>query len=769
MIELRDKQILIDGRPRMIMAGEIQYFRLSRDEWADRLDKLAATGANAVASYIPWLWHELPDGRIDVTGETRPERDLGAFIDLCAERGMWFFARPGPFVMSELKNEGLPFRLYDEHPEIVPITWDGAPVPTRTVDYLAPDYLQEVRRWYDAVLPVLRPRLLPVGGNVIGVQLDNEVGMLSWISNSPDLTDEWTRMGHSRSPDESIALPYLCDLGYYMRRRFARYVEALRGFAEDNGIRGVPFVINIHGTSNGSAATFPIGISQLVETYRGVPQTISGSDIYLGDLTSATVHDLYLVNAFMDAVHDADQPLTSVEFQAGCGNYSGDFEPRLDAASVDLKTRMCVAQGVRLFNYYLFAGGINPRLDTPVGDGNDRIGFVGERHGFSAPIDPEGETGATYDDAAQAIAPVMALADQLAVGREEHDDVTLGFLPDYFMTESRYPSSASMAALVADLERYRGGGTHDGALVRAMLRAGYRFGATDLQSAMPDRTQVLALACAHHLDSAVQQRLSDFVRTGGRLLLYGALPTHDMVGEPCTVLADALGIGVVDEVWESREYYPSVCAVGWAAPRPEVRVRAIQLCTTDTAEVVLQDYATGQGCGFEVALGEGRALVITTDYPCDVDFFGMGLRRLGVEPRLQIDRAGPFVTSTVDDSGERMVHALNPTAYQQDFRVRRDGVAIFGDAMVTLPPRGSAMLPVNMQLGPLRLAWSTCEPVAVSADEVVFRNGSQIALDTTDPVDVSPSCEVAIVGGRTVIRPARDQHHITVRLTGKAT
>ena len=33
MVELKNKQILIDGQPRLIMCGEIHYFRLRRDEW----------------------------------------------------------------------------------------------------------------------------------------------------------------------------------------------------------------------------------------------------------------------------------------------------------------------------------------------------------------------------------------------------------------------------------------------------------------------------------------------------------------------------------------------------------------------------------------------------------------------------------------------------------------------------------------------------------------------------------------------------------------
>ena len=91
--------------------------------------------------------------------------------------------------MAELKNEGIPFRVYRDHPEIVPVGWDGVLATSRTVDYLAPAFLEESGRWFDAIMPVLASRLQPSGGPVIGVQLDNEVGMLAWVTNSPDLTD----------------------------------------------------------------------------------------------------------------------------------------------------------------------------------------------------------------------------------------------------------------------------------------------------------------------------------------------------------------------------------------------------------------------------------------------------------------------------------------------------------------------------------------------------------------------------------------------------
>lgn len=417
MIDIHRRRILIDGRPRLVLAGEIHYFRLDRSDGADRIARLRATGANPVASYIPWLVHELPDGSFDLDGNTRPERDLAAFIDLCAEHWMWFLARPGPFQMAELKNEGLPYRVYRDHPEIVPVGWDGTPAPTPTVDYLSPAFLAEADRWYAAVIPLLAERLIGHGVPFIGLQPDNEIGMLAWVSNSPDLTDHllgdlrtwirrhredaaavypdldgdnaaWTRA--VRSPEEAWAGPLRVDLTRFMRGRFARYVEALRASAERYGMEGVPFLINIHGSEGGSAESFPIGISQLSETYAGRPGMLSGSDHYVGDLTLDTTTDTYVINALQQAVHDDDQPLTSLEFEAGTGDYGDGMERLAEPATAGLKSRLFVARGNRLLNYYLFTGGHNPLLDAPVGDGNDRIPITGHRHGFAAPNWPRG-------------------------------------------------------------------------------------------------------------------------------------------------------------------------------------------------------------------------------------------------------------------------------------------------------------------------------------------------------------------------------------------
>jgi beta-galactosidase len=187
-VELRDRRLLVEGRPRLLVGGEVHYFRLPRAVWRERLEAWRHAGGNLLATYVPWLWHELPGGEVDLTGRTHEQRDLAGYLDLAAEVGLAVVVRPGPFVMAELKNEGVPYRVYDA-PGVLPTTWDGVTVPSRTADYLSPQFLDAALGWYAQVLPLVADRLAHKGGPVVGVQLDNEVGMLSWVTNSPDLTD----------------------------------------------------------------------------------------------------------------------------------------------------------------------------------------------------------------------------------------------------------------------------------------------------------------------------------------------------------------------------------------------------------------------------------------------------------------------------------------------------------------------------------------------------------------------------------------------------
>lgn len=756
MIELRDRQWVIDGVPRILVSGEVHYFRLARADWRARLIDLKNAGGHAVASYLPWVAHELPDGTVDVAGATADWRDVGAFCDLAHELGLYVIARPGPYVMAELKHEGLPHRIL-RLPDLGSTTWGGEPVPTADLDYLAPAFLAEVERWYDAVLPVLARRLQPDGGPVIGVQLDNEIGMLRWVSNSPILNERvasafptWlaatgrasrhpllTRsdspaLDYLRRPPDAYASVIAEDLMRFSRSEFRRYVDTLTAFATERGITGVPFLINIHGTGGGRGLTYPIGVSQLLGTWRNRPGTTAGSDMYLGDLTVGNVADFVVGNVFARAATGADQPLTALEFEAGDGDYGQDLGALVPPEATDLRTRLAHGLGNRLINFYLYAGGINPSLDRdparPDGDGLDRIAFTGEEHGFAAPVGPTGRANRTRAALASAV-HALAGVEELAATMEPHVDLTLGFVSDDYLTEYQPPGHLRTAAIQDDVSRFRGLGPRQ-ILARALVLGGFGFDAVDLcthedldlTDPEPDHGDrpavldvashpVLAVATSHHLSAEVQQRLADFVRAGGRLLLVGALPTHDQLGEPCTMLADALGLRVVrelaDQVIEDGQPRPWFTTVrvddALVGRRPEVRVSSAQVYAFGGegagdggagGGVLIREITSREPCAVEVAAGEGRAIVLGCDYPADLAVYAALLARLGVRPRWRADASDPgIVIAAMADptSGAELVHLLNVAPYPLTFTLWRDDAEVTR-APITLPARGADLL-----------------------------------------------------------------------------
>ncbi|MCA1319681.1 beta-galactosidase [Bacillus tianshenii] len=790
MIEIKNKQIIIDGKPVLIMCGEIHYYRLERKDWQDRIDKMKEAGCNAVATYVPWLCHEPVEGQYDLDGHTRPELDLGAFIDLCEENDLYFFVRPGPFIMAEMKNEGIPYWVYEKHPEIIPVGWDGNDATTPTIDYLAQGFLEETKKWYKAIMGVIAPRLYTNDGNIIGVQLDNEIGMLSWVSNCPDLTENviedfsgWLREKYDaatlesrypfdlsnhevcvssfRSPSEEYAAELMRDLGYYMRNRFARYVAVLRDYAEEYGVKDVPFIVNIHGTGGGRGLTYPIGISQLYESYTQDEGYISGSDIYFGDLDVSTFQDLYLINGFMDAVHNPDQPLTSVEFNCGDGNFGETYGGRYDVSAADFKTRMCVAQGNRLINYYLFTGGYNYQIDEAKGDGNGRIAATGERHGFAAPVNPEGKLNYTFPRMARSIKTMMAVSDKLAAMDEDRDAVSFAFIPDYYMTEYRYPSSTKMKSIIDNITMHRGAGAWE-IMARAILLGSYRFGSVDIQNKElnPEVTPSIIVPSARYMDREVQEKLVKYLESGGGVLLYGEVPTFDMEGKPFQALADALCVEPGEVKFNQHGHNMSLTADGWAAPRPEIRTYFTQTFKVDDAvQPIMRVTETEEVCGFDVKVGKGRAIVLATAYRCDLDLFKKALEHLGATAGLTHDCEyhGIFSTS-VSNGDERFIHLLNLDGFDKEIHLTYDGEKLLDGRTFTLQSKDGVMLPLNVAYHGVNIAYSTAEIIDVATDAIEFRltqAADTICLVTERTVAESDDYTVEKHGDRTIVTSKR--------------
>jgi beta-galactosidase len=162
-----DGFLAIDGRRVFLFCSEIHYFRVPKGLWFDRILKAKRAGLNCIASYIAWNWHEPLEDVVlfsDSISSTPYEstafsRDLEGYIQLVKQLGIYFIARPGPYICSEWDSGGHPNWLYQKVSVL------------RSFDE---SYIRYAEKWYSKVLPVVEKSSLLNGGPTILLQIENE-------------------------------------------------------------------------------------------------------------------------------------------------------------------------------------------------------------------------------------------------------------------------------------------------------------------------------------------------------------------------------------------------------------------------------------------------------------------------------------------------------------------------------------------------------------------------------------------------------------------
>lgn len=730
---VRDGLFWLDGQPVVLQAGEFHYFRTPRDRWAHRLGLLKDAGFQAIASYIPWLWHQPDEGESDLDGHTHPMRDLAGFLDLAADMGLWIIARPGPYIMAETNREGIPQWVFDKYPQVAFVDQHGS--PQNIVSYLHPDFLKCVSGWYRAVFGVLAPRQVTRGGRILLVQLDNEMGMIHWVRNIFDLNphtlarfadylrEAWgTRLSERYPADglegflrtclvdatQPLARQVVEDYRRFYRRYLREYASFLLAEAKANGLE-VPPVVNIHGFANGGK-TFPIGLSQLVEVMR-LPDVLSATDVYPMGIGEGNFHQLLLVNEMTAALDNPRQPLFSMEFQAG-GNQ--DFSGA-QTSFYDLHTRLSIAVGMRGINHYLFFDGENDPILSPV-----------RRHDWGHPVRKDGSLRTHYFRYPKLSAALRAYGPDLAAARPE-TVTAIGFILDDFMTEVNTPATQEQTRIL----------THQRETVlfdfiaRGLALTHRPFRALDLERAdlNPAETPLLWVMMDKMCHAEVQARLVDYVRRGGALVLVGRMCTEDFDHRPCTALSDALGIRRIqsDPPFTTTEIA--------AFQHPYIPASFVETYEGDFDEAFA--HREGETVGFVRRLGQGTVMVLGAAFPAntleDLDVLHQMALKMGCPPLFALSEwadvrisRGPrgsflFINNYRDD----------PIATTIAYR----GQPLFGGRPVALPARTGAILPLHWRVRPgVTIQFATTEIRAIEEDN------ARIVLRTAEPTFAAQLC-----------------------------
>jgi beta-galactosidase len=152
------QQFTLDGQAIQIRSGQMDPIRIPRSYWRDRIRMARVMGLNTIALYVMWNALEPEPGAFQIHGG---RRDFLHFVDLCADEGMWVYLRPGPYVCAEWDFGGLPAWLLR-----------GPDMRVRHGD--CKPYMQAVARYFDAIAPGMRKRMVANGGPILMLQLENE-------------------------------------------------------------------------------------------------------------------------------------------------------------------------------------------------------------------------------------------------------------------------------------------------------------------------------------------------------------------------------------------------------------------------------------------------------------------------------------------------------------------------------------------------------------------------------------------------------------------
>lgn len=722
----KDGLFWLNDQPAFIQAGEFHYFRTPVDQWPHRLGLLQKAGFNTVAAYIPWLWHQPQADVSDVDGHTHPMRNLAGFLDLATQMGFCIIARPGPYIMAETINEGIPPWVFEQYPQVAIVDQNGK--AQNIVSYLHPDFLACVDTWYKAVFEVLSPRQVTNGGSIIMIQLDNEMAMPHWVRNMIDTNaDTLARFAQylnqtygdalqKRYPasdlvaflDKQLSQPephygafVIDDYRRFFRGYLWDYMDALWQRAKAYGMNTPP-VVNIHGFGDGGR-TFPIGLSQLVDVM-AMDGMISATDVYPIHIDEGNFHQLVMVNEMTKALQNPQQALFSIEFQAGGNQDFGGAQSSL----YDLHSRLCISCGMRAINHYLFFDGENDPVLSPT-----------KRHNWGHPVRKDGTLRRHYARYPELSQVISAYGDDLVCSRPK-TVTTIGFQLDDYMTEVNNNFSRPQTNT---LTHQRNVILFD-FLARGLALTQRPFAAVELSRSPLDaeQTPTLWVMMEKQCNAATQQKLVDYVTSGGKLVMIGRMCEETFDHQPCTILPDALGI----ESIHSDEPFSSACidVLGYN----DVPVNYLETYSGEFDEV----FATvgDQITGFIKRLGKGQVMMLGAAFPAntldDLDVLNQMANRIGCEPLVTLTEWADVRLSEGDNGNFLFVGN-----YQDDpleTVVSSCGMPLFGGETIELPARRGAILPLEWQVRPgIMIHYLTSEVVEITQDN------SRLILRTRQP------------------------------------
>jgi len=732
MIQLQQQTFLLNGKPTILRAAEMHYFRIPKALWETHIIAIKEAHCNVISTYVPWLIHEPVMDTYEFNGESLDQYDLMHFLTLCQKHHLPVFFRPGPFVMAELYMEGVASYLAS-YPELKPLTFNRVKVPNDQLDYMHPIFLERSKKYFVTLLEAVKPFLQEHGGPIFGIQIDNEIGMLAWVSQSPPLTADIIKDLKEHFNQETYTFHTGHEsighqiLGQLLRERYQSYVSYLEDVIKSQTNDMLTF-INVHGTGGGRGLMFPIGYSQLINTFKG---HIIGTDTYFMDVDFKNAHDYYVINSQLNALKDPETPATCLEFNGGNSDFGHNLYHHDTVHSMDKKIRLNIIQNHKMINYYLFSAGMNPLTHTSYQTGNRRIALTGEGHGFSAPLKLDGSKTYMYHQISKTNALIKTHQEVLSSSFEIHSNVTVGLMLDQFMTENMRHQTG-IETMKVNLTKHREGIFHEVFLKHALFLQ-YNPSTLHLEPLKHIdvlKYPILAISTSAYMSSHIQQLLITFIHDGGKLMCFGELPTFNLLGEEDCSLIDALNIKPLQTHDEQTDHQLSVTYDQYIDGFKSFRTPYAQSMEHDALSI----FHTLDG--HKTSYISNDVIFITHTYPAHTEITKRLGDLMGIKPVLHARMNGyAYILKTHSIKGS-FIHILNFESYPLEVFIEELPFKV-----IHVGAYDNVMLPLNLEMNDMKLT-SSAELIDYRDDGLIFKTSHQEhhVIIQTKKVIHSPYC-----------------------------
>lgn len=507
-------ELRVDGRPFFIHSAAFFYYRIPSDLWPSLLDRYRQLGINTLDIYVPWNWHEPADGQFDFDGHTNPRRDLRRLLGLIKERGFKLIARPGPEILNEWRHGGYPGWLL-ERPEykMSPLDWVEGRYPpldslnVRDAEEAArgwldnPVHMEHTRAWLTAVAKELAPYSSQAAAD--GEKRDNREG------------------GPARDSGPLLFVQVGDDFAIGRTNRvgpeFWRYVEELRGMLVNAGLDTTVFInpTDMRLSGEGSAQNPPVGVMGQWYMQPGDSTSKRAPDSLL------TSRDASEIEFFTEELKtQPDFPPALIEYQAGWYTPADDDRPRPTLPeNTLLSSRLLIGNGIHGLNYFPLQDTFTPAgYSVPWANRSYRWDAALGPDGL---LQPKGHAVRRNEQFLERWGPILAASHK----RADFGIVyPLGSYPQESLTAH---DIASVSESVMRIERLG---------VLAMLSS--ELVDPEFQNVSQILRDPLLLLPVFdrerpqfQLSERVQREIVEYVRRGGKLVIFPTLPAGDTVGE----------------------------------------------------------------------------------------------------------------------------------------------------------------------------------------------------------------------------------------------